>query len=168
MQRRALVIAMMCMACGKKGDAPAGPATYTLSVRGDKQAPPGGVKVTITWPAGWSQAEKPDAMGAPRMVPPDVEGILEGATLVLRYCPDDKQGDACIDHWVKTLHEGPVEQTPVGDRRWIKTKLGKIVNGSLFVLHPATKTVVECQLFVTPEHEKFLADMRKACEGLML
>ena len=164
-----MIACVLVAGCGdKKQDAPPPPVakTYKLSTRADKEEPPGGVSVTITWPAGWKETEvKP--LG-PQVEFPGAD-IMEGSTLILRHCPDGTEGAACIDAWTSKLHDpAKTKHTPVGDRRWVDSKVGKLPVGSLFVYHPATKTVVECQTMVKEAHVAKLAEARAACERLTL
>jgi hypothetical protein len=96
--------------------------------------------------------------------------MMEGTTLILRHCLEGTEGAACIDGWLGKLHDPAktAEQAPVGDRRWVKTNLGKMPVGSLFIYHPATKTVLECQTMVKEEHAAKLDEARKACESITL
>src|SRR5688500_13269358 len=139
MQRSAWMIALALVGgCGeKKAEAPAGPKTYKLSVRADKEDPPGGVTVSITWPAGWTERElKPTG---PRLAIAGADGVLEGTALLLRYCPDALEDAACVAKIIEQLHDpAKTKTTAVGDRTWIDSTLGKMMNGSLFVYHPAT------------------------------
>ena len=172
MQRRTWWIALalglgLGAGCGGKKEEAAAPApkTYKLSTRADQEEPPGGVSVTITWPAGWKETEvKPTG---PNLEIAGAENMMESSSLLLRHCPEGTEGAACLDQTIDKLHDpAKTKKTPVGERVWVRSSVGKLQNGSLFVYHPGSKKVVECQTYVKPEHEAKLEDARKACESL--
>ncbi len=165
--RIVIVGAMVCSAaCGGKTDkgGAGGPQTYQLWTDRTKTTPAGGVTLHITWPADWKVLQT--LADTVDVKPAGATGTFE-VKMIVRPCPDGAVDAACIDSWrMSDNYDIDLANKVVNGRGWLTRKIGDQVDGSLFVFHPATKTVVQCRTLVSSENEDKLAIGRKACESL--
>lgn len=160
------------LACGKSA-APA-QKTYSLFWDAQKKEPPGGVTVKMTVPGNWE--EKVDPTGSVDFKLPDVESTLPQLTLLAVPCSGD---DDCLQKVIgrqfgaEDLAAAKREELGPG-RVWISQDTpksasnGRRVHARLFVLHPASKSVVMCFTMLLDAAGDKLPDIRKACESITL
>ena len=168
-----LAVAALSVGCG--GSQPA-EKTYTLYYSAlEPKDPPGGVKVKLTVPGGWT--EELNAMGAPRFKVRGVDGVLSGVTLAVWPCRADA---GCMDkvigyQWAaeelpatKREELGPGRLFITEDKKLESSGGRRRVHARLCARQESTDSIVMCVIFLSGAEGDKLPELRKVCESVTL